>query len=509
MQDVIQKPRHDPLCVKHLQKDLDRISARGGVFTVTSQVGVFTIQTLNMIFMARLLVPYDFGLIAMVTSVTSFMLNFKDGGLSVATIRNASITHEEVSVLFWINVAVSTVLALIVLLLAPILSWFYHEPKLIPVVAAFSIGFFAGGFGVQHQAILNRQMRFRAIALSDNLSILICSLVGLTFAAFHFAYWSLVAMQVSYSCVNSTILWCLSGWRPGKPAWHSNAWSMLAFGGHLTGGSVMNYFARNTDSFLIGRVWGAVPLGFYGRAYQLLLLPTMQMSAPIRSVAVPALSRLSDDPVRFRETCRHILNNMARVSWPLISCMIVTSDWIMPALLGPKWAPSAAIFAWLGVAALLQPISSSTIWIMVAQGRSRDIFVTQCYASLMTLAAIVIGLPWGPIGVAISISTGELLVRTPYLFAMVGRIGPLRTLDMYRACLAGLGSSLAVLVTVGLIRFNFTFAHPWHGLLVTVPIAMLVAVITTYVLPGGREAAREIWWFLVTVRNPRVQGVST
>jgi O-antigen/teichoic acid export membrane protein len=500
-------PRPDPFSTLHLQKDLNRVSARGGVFTVASQVSVFTIQTLTMICLARLLGPYDFGLFAMVTSVTGFMLLFKDMGLSIATIQKTDITQAEVSVLFWINAAVSVLLALIILLLAPVLSWFYHEPKLFGIVTTLSIGFFIAGFGVQHQAILNRQMRFRAIALSDNISLFISSAIGLTCAWMGLRYWSLVAMQVGYFCVNTTMLWILSGWRPGRPAWHVNAYNMLTFGSHLTGGNVMNYVARNVDSFLIGRIWGPVALGYYGRAYQLLLMPTLQITAPIRSVAVPALSRLSDNPEKYREMCCNILFNMGRVSMPLITFMIATSDWLVNVILGPKWHPSAVIFACLGVATLLQPLSSSTVWVMVSQGRSRDVFVSQCFASLMTVTAIIIGLPWGGVGVAAAISTGELLVRTPYLFAKVGRSGPIRTSDMYRAFLAGLGSSLAVLLTVGLIRLRFTFPQSWEGLAVTAGPAAFVGLLVTYVLPGGREAVKQMTWFVATVRSGPAKAV--
>ena len=154
--------KFDPLAIAHLQKDLNRVSARGGVFTIVAQVGVFAVQPLTMIFMARLLTPTDFGLFAMITSVTGFILLFKDLGLSNATIQKSEITQPEVSLLFWINGAVSVCMALATLVLAPLLAWFYHQPRLLPMVMVLSIGFLVAGFAVQHQAIITRQMRFRA-----------------------------------------------------------------------------------------------------------------------------------------------------------------------------------------------------------------------------------------------------------------------------------------------------------------------------------------------------------
>ena len=495
------KEKFDPLAIGHLQKDLNRVSARGGVFTIAAQVTVFACQTLTMIFMARLLTPTDFGLFAMITSVTGFILLFKDIGLSNATIQKAEITQDEVSFLFWVNGAVSVAMALITLVLAPFLAWFYHEHRLIPMVATLSIGFLVAGFAVQHQAIITRQMRFRAIAVSDIGSIAISSTVGLVSAALGCSYWSLVYMQVAYFCANTTILFFLSGWRPGLPAWHPNANHLLTFGSHLTGATIMNYVARNLDNFLIGRFCGAAALGFYGRAYQLLMLPVYQVCVPFKAVAVPALSRLGHDPVRYREMCHNILDNVGRVSMPAIVYMIATSDWLVNIILGPKWGPSAGMFACLGVAALLQPFSSSISFIMISQGRTHDVLVSQSVAAVITVTAICAGLYWGPLGVSASISIFELLVRTPYLFYMVGRRGPVRASDMYRALGAGAGGSIVVLGTVLLLRNYIVFHSAIAGFLVTFPLTLLTGGIWTFATSGGRQAIRQMLWFVATVRG--------
>jgi len=493
--------KFDPLAIAHLQKDLNRVSARGGVFTIVAQVSVFAVQTLTMIFMARLLTPTDFGLFAMITSVTGFILLFKDVGLSNATIQKSEITQPEVSLLFWINGAVSVCMALATLVLAPLLAWFYHQPRLLPMVMVLSIGFLVAGFAVQHQAIITRQMRFRAIAFSDITSILVSSAVGLSCAALGFSYWSLVYMQVSYFCANTTILWCLSGWRPSAPGWHANARNLLTFGSHITGATVMNYLARNLDNFLIGRFCGPRLLGFYGRAYQLLMLPVYQICVPFKAVAVPALSRLAHDPARYRQMCHNILDNVARISMPAIVYMIGTSDWLVALILGPKWTASGPIFACLGIATLLQPFSSSVAFIMISQGRTRDVFVSQFCAGVMTITAICSGLYWGPIGVAAAISIFELFIRTPYLFYMVGRSGPLRTYDMYVACFAGVGGSIAVLAVVDLLRHYFTFSSPLAGFACTLPPAFLAALAWTLSSSNGRQSLRQMRWFVATVRG--------
>ena len=136
------------------------------------------------VILARLLTPEDFGLVAMVTAITGFMVIFKDMGLSMATIQRPEIRHEQVSTLFWINVAVSFVIMLLTAIIAPAIAWFYGRPRLVWITLAFSIGFIFGGLTIQHQALLKRNMRFGTLAAIDIISILGSIIVGVVLGLF-------------------------------------------------------------------------------------------------------------------------------------------------------------------------------------------------------------------------------------------------------------------------------------------------------------------------------------
>ena len=148
----------------HLRDDLKGRSIRGGSITLAAQVMKSVVQMGSMMILARLLTPFDFGLIAMVMAVTAFANMFKDAGLSMATVQREDITHAQVSTLFWINVGLSVVITLVVAGLAPVLAWFYQEPRLTGITIALAGTFVFGGLTVQHQALLRRQMRFRELA---------------------------------------------------------------------------------------------------------------------------------------------------------------------------------------------------------------------------------------------------------------------------------------------------------------------------------------------------------
>jgi len=177
---------------------------------------------------------------------------------------------------------------------------------------------------------------------------------------------------------------------------------MLWFGGHLTGSNLVDFAARNIDNVLIGRFWGPTQLGLYSRAYQLLLLPLEQINAPLDSVAITSLSKLTDSPERYRQAYLRMLEKVVMVTMPGMALMIVTSDWIVRVMLGPQWVETGRIFALLGIMGILEPVSFTLGWLMVSQARTKEFMHMVIFNSVTSILAITLGLRWGAIGVAAS-----------------------------------------------------------------------------------------------------------
>src|SRR5438128_6635818 len=153
--------------IDHLRADLSGRSVRGGVVTLTAQSCKFLLSTAATIVLARLMTPQDYGLIGMVVIVVNFVGMFQYLGLSTATVRWSELTHEQVSSLFWINLSLSTLIALLTITSAPAVAWFYKEPRLIWITAGYAVSILISGIYIQHEAILMRQMRFAAIAVVE------------------------------------------------------------------------------------------------------------------------------------------------------------------------------------------------------------------------------------------------------------------------------------------------------------------------------------------------------
>ena len=485
------KPDDRYFNTERLQAGLGTRTARGGAITFASQGFKFFASLGTTMVLGRLLRPADYGLIGMVVVVTGFVSMFKDLGLSAATVQREEITSAQVSTLFWVNVCLSVAVGLVTAALAPAVAWFYNEPKLTSITLVYAFGFLFGGLTVQHEALLHRQMRFAAQVVCEIVALLVTITVTITLAWRGASYWALVAGHLTTSVVYMICIWIACGWRPGWPARASGVRSLLRFGGNLTGFGVVNFFARNLDNMVIGRVWGSQQLGLYAKAYQLLTLPIDQINAPITTVAVPALSRLNDSPERYRRAYLRIIEKISVLTMPGIALLIATSDWVVLIVLGPQWTEAGRIFAALGVAALIQPIANTTGWLFISQARTDDMFRYGLVASTIIVAAILAGLPWGAVGVATVYALVWVTIVTPLLFYWVGRRGPVRPRDFYVTVAPAFCAALAVLVALVLFRRSGVIVNPLAGLAASFGIACAVAALFLYAIPAGRRALRD------------------
>lgn len=485
-------PDVDHFGTEHLKSDLAGRTARGGMVTISSHGVKFVITVLATIVMARLLTPRDYGLIAMVVVITNYLTMFKDMGLSLATVQRKEITNDQISNLFWVNVALSLAITLLAIAVSPLIARFYGEPKLLLITIAIASGFVLGGLSVQHEALLKRQMRFVSLAVISTLALIIGYVVGVVAAWKGAGYWAIVASQLSLIGTNTIGMWILSGWIPSRPKRDTGVKPMLTFGRNVTGYATINVLAKNFDTLMLGRYWGPQNLGLFNKAQLLLSIPADQTNEPFNSVAIPALSRLIDDPARYREAYLRILEKVALLTMPAIALMIATSDWIVRIMLGPQWTDSSRLLVFLGIGVMFQPIISSITWLFVTQGRTRDMFQWALISAPITVAFVFGGLKWGPLGVAISFTLGRLLLIDHLLYWFVGRKGPVRTGDFYRTLAPIVGASLvALLAAVGFRKLTH-IESPFVGCI----LCGIVVLVTTYaaliLIPAGRRALADI-----------------
>lgn len=483
------------------RSDLRRRSVFGGAATLSSQTATFLVRMAGTVILARLLTPSDYGLVGMVAAVTGFVALFKDMGLSTATVQKLQIRHEEVSGLFWLNVAVSFVLAAVVALSSSAIALFYDEPRLRAISVVIGGFFIFGGLTGQHQALLRRQMKFGTLAAIRVVSVTVSILCAIAAAVIGAGYWALVVMHGAESLASVICVWSASKWRPGLPRPAAGIRQMVRFGMNLTGFNVVNYFARNADNILIGRVWGASALGLYSKAYAILMLPISQINAPLAAVAVPALSRLQDDPETFRRWYCRAANLVAFATTPLVLTLAVAADEVVLVVLGEQWADAAPIFRVLAIAAFGQPLANMTGWVFTALGRTDRMLRWGLVSSPVIVVAFAIGVNWGAIGVAIAYAVAVHAIRYPgYWYAFKG--SPLSVGDLARAVwrpgvISGLMGLGMVAARHQLLQADAPVAAVLSG---TLTAGLIAFFLTTLLWPSARTELLSVFRLLRDLR---------
>jgi PST family polysaccharide transporter len=446
-------------------KDLKERIIRGGFAKICGQPASFLLRMGSLMVLGRLLSPKEFGLVGMVTAIVGVLSLFKDFGLSTATIQRTSVTEQQTSTLFWINIVVGGILGLLSLAIAPAVAAFYHEPRLVGVTAVLGAGFLFNAAGVQHSALLQRQMRFTTTVAIDIFSLTISIAVGIAMALKGYGYWSLVGMTVTLPLICTICMWLVTGWVPGRPRRRVGIRSMMRFGGTITLNGLVVYVAYNLEKVLLGRFWGAEAIGIYGRAYQLITIPTENLNSAIGGVAFSALSRIKEDQARFKSYFLKGYSFVVAMTIPItLFCALFAHDMIF-VVLGQKWMEAVPIFRLLAPTILIFALINPMAWLLFSLGLvGRSLKIALVLAPLV-IAGYVVGLPYGPKGIALAYSTVMTLWAVPHIaWCVRGTVISLR--DIFDAVRRPLVSS----VVAATLAFGLQFVY---GRLLT-PLPRLV-----------------------------------
>ena len=396
-------------------KDLKEKTIRGGLARLCAQGADFVLRLASLMVLARLLGPTDFGLVGMVTALTGVLALFRDFGLSAAAVQRPNVTEEQISTLFWINIAVGTLLAFLTAAVAPLIATFYHEPRLLGIAYALACSFLFNAAGIQHGALLQRQMRFTMLAIVSMISLLVSTAIGIGGAMVGYGYWALVAMTLAQPLVISLGVWLASGWIPARPRRGVGIRSMVHFGGVLTLNGLVIYVASNLEKILLGRFWGADALGLYGRAYQLSNIPASNLNSAVGEVAFSALSRLQHDPVRLKAYFLKGYSLVLAMTLPITVACALFADDIVLVFLGLKWKPAGIIFRLLAPTILVFAVANPLSWLLTSLGLVRRSLKMSLVIAPIMIVSYVIGLPYGPKGVAFAYSAVMILWIIPVI----------------------------------------------------------------------------------------------
>jgi PST family polysaccharide transporter len=486
------RPEEAELGIADLRANLGRRSVQGGTLVFAAQAMKACIQIGAVIVLARLLPPSAFGLIAIVAAVASTMDLARDLGLSTVTIQKSGVSHDQVSALFWINAGLGIAFAASLVLAAPLLASAFGQPELAEVSRWVSLSFVLSGFATQHGAILRRRMRFGAVALMEAGGEILALVLAIGLALAGAGLWSLVAQRLTPPAVSLAASWHLCRWRPGPPRLTAGIGSLLKSGASIAGTNVASTLARTIDQILVGWMWGPSALGLYERAVRLLMVPVNNISVPLYSVGVPALSRLGGQDRAYRQAFLKVVARLSLVTIPGGCAVLVTADWVVAVLFGARWLDAAPVVALFGIAATYQPVMFALGLLYVPLDRGLALFRATLIDSALLVLSVLCGLPFGIAGVAASTVGIGLLVRLPVAVWLATRAGPVRQGDIYLALLiplaAGATTGALLIALRECVLDDGRFGSAAMGLALAAVAAVGAFVLCLSRTPRAREA---------------------
>lgn len=446
-------------------------AARGAAVTMVGQVGRIGIQLISLIILSRLLVPADFGLLAMVVAVIGIGEVLRDFGLSAAAIQAPELTRQQRDNLFWVNTALGVVFGALIIAISPLLTLLYSDDRVQLIAVALSVTFLINGLSAQYRADLIRNLRFTALVALELTSAVVGVITGIVGAIAGLGYWALVAQQIMIPTVGLILGVILCAWIPRLPRRRVGMRRFFAFGSHLVGSQLLSYVTQNVDSVVVGANFGSASLGLYSRAFELLMAPLRQIQAPSTRVAMPILSKLQFEPARFNS---YLLRGQVVLLGLISSIFALAAAQAEPLvtwLLGPQWPGVVPIFQIFCLAGLAQAAHYATYWAFVAKGLTASMLRYSLVARPLGAVIIIAGVPFGVLGVAAAYSLSTV---TTWLIGLrwVGRAAPdlpigrmflngLRTIGAYGLC--GIASWFAsqatghpvslVAVLIGVVAF--------------------------------------------------------
>lgn len=407
---------------------------------------------LSTLILARLLSPEDYGLNAVVLIFISIGTTIVDSGLANSLIRTKNADDGDYSSVFWLNFILGIFAYGVVYTLAPLISDFFEQPILTPLLRWYCVSFIIAGLSTVQTAILTAQMRFKKLMLCNLPGAIIGPVVGIWMAYLGMGVWSLVGMFLTTQLLQTLALWFSSPWRPGFQMDKSKAKSHVMFGYKLLLSSLLDAAFREIYSFIIGKKYALDTLGYYNRARALNDYPTSILTNIVSKVTYPLLANIQDNKAEISNAYRQILRMSLFISAPVMLGLSAVAYPLIAFLLGEEWLPAVPYFKIICLASMLYPIHSINLNVLKVYGRT-DLFLRlEIIKKVLTVVCILVSLPYGIIGLvwsAVAASVLALLVNTYYSKNLIAYSTKQQLLEMLPTLLISAGMYFVMYLVVG------------------------------------------------------------
>jgi PST family polysaccharide transporter len=459
---------------------------------------MLALRVVTTVVLARLLTPADFGVVAMVTTFSLLLMSFGSNGFLEAVIQREEMDRFLASNLFWINCAIGLILTICFAAAGPLLARFFRNPLVAGVAVAMSAAIFISAAATVHSALLRRAMRFTAVSVNELVAVAVNTAVAILLALRGWGYWALVAAVLAQWLSLTIGAWWLCRWIPSLPRRGVGTRAMARFAANVYGRFSAGYFARNFDNVLVGWRFNAAALGFYKKAFDLFALSANQLISPLSNVALAALSRVNQDPVRFRRYLANTLGIVAFIGMAVGADLTLVGKDVVRLVLGAKWSESGRIFVLFGPGIGIMLLYSTVGWIHLSIGKPGRWLRWTLVETAATALLFILALPWGPAGIAVAWSVSFWTLSIP-AFWYAGRPIQLGVSSLmaavWRHVAASLLAGLATALIIGRTPFWGTPPDAKTALGAIIIISGLFVTLylgTVILLHGGLAPLRQL-----------------
>jgi O-antigen/teichoic acid export membrane protein len=430
---------------------LEQKTVRAIVWNLVERFGAQGFQFVFGIFLARLLTPADFGLIAMIYVFFAVAEVFVNGGFGSAYIQKKEVTASDSDTVFYSNLFISLAIYLILWISAPAIAGFYEQPILIGLTRVMALGIIINAFNLIQMIQAVRDVDFKRKTKVTLIATILSGVAGITAAYLGFGVWSLVFHLIVNRILTAFGFWVTSKWRPGLNFSIESFKSLFSYGFWILAAGLLRTFFDNIYILVIGKIFPAAQLGFYSKAKRFKVLASEEVSNAVGAVAFPVLSKLQDDKPRLKLAVRKFLIHTLVFVAPLLVLLIVVAEPFVILVLTEKWAPMIPYMQLLCVTGILYPIHAVNVQVLTAQGKSNLNFrlevVKNCLRMVNILAMYRLGIIFIIIG-EITVSILSLIVNTYYTkrllsYGIIEQLNDIR-LILFSAAISGLAGYITI-----------------------------------------------------------------
>ena len=487
--------------------DLGQKSSRAAVISITARIGNLVLTLVAQAILGRLLTPSEYGIFAMGMTALAFLLVFREFGLQAAGVQKKTLTYEEASFLFWMNLVLISTLGVIGVLVAPIVAEFYGSEQVTTVLTVMSVASVLGGISAQHTMLLRRQMRFSALAFIDLCALAMGLAAGVIVGLMRQDVWALLAMYLTQHTMMTVLTFAVSRWIPGPLRFKSEHAAMLRFGAGVTGANLLFYLTNNIIAILIGHKLGEALMGHYNRAQQIFSIPANVMFSSAYLVVFASLSRLSGDAAAYKNFYCAALRRVSMFYMLLSGILIFSGDDLIRVLIGPGWTEAGRMLQILSFAFVGAGMSQMTSILLQSQSRLGELQAWSVIDSIIRIGCIALGSYAGAFGLVTAFALSTTLITAPASLWYVSRKGPVQLSDLIQAIRPGL--AVFVLSAAGAYAGQSILvpaAEPGLlPLIISVAGALLFVLTVGAALPLTRHALLEILAGLYAIAPMRLK----